>query len=195
MDFTAKLCLGVKSERKIEKWDTKKLMSSSTIHLWVQLHVERQREIQAEVTLQLQFKRPSEWSLNLPLQIPHWHQPDFTITLISLEPDSLNHSFAVSRTVHMSKHTNSFRKYLSPWTAAHKSQLYQRPKPTFTQSSTLACRHFHLGPEMLKMLSHSSRLCLTTQEKVYSFQLKTLQMELASFIPKLAAQAFPWCAP
>lgn len=72
----------------------KKLINSSTIHLWVQLHVEHQKEIQAKVALQLQFKGPPEWSLNLPLQIPHCRQPDFTITLISLEPDSLNHSFA-----------------------------------------------------------------------------------------------------
>lgn len=87
-------------------------MSSSTTHLWAQSHVEHQRESQEEVTVWLQFKGPSDWSLSLLLQIPHYPSPDFTIALISPEPESLNRSFPVMSTVHVTKYTNSFRKYL-----------------------------------------------------------------------------------
>lgn len=88
-------------------------MSSSTIHPWVQLHVEHPKESQAEVTLQLQFEGPSEGILSLPLQIAYCPQPDFTITLISPDHDSLSHSLAVMSTVHTPKCTNCFGKHLS----------------------------------------------------------------------------------
>lgn len=129
-------------------------MSSSTIHPWVQLHVEHQKESKEEVTVRLQFKGPSEWSLSLPLQIPHYPRPDFTIALNSPEPDSLNHPFPVMSTVHMTKCTNSFRKYLS-YRLQHTNPSSTRDPNQYPHSIAHAdtsiwvqkhYRHFHAVP-------------------------------------------------
>lgn len=81
------------------------------------------------------------------------------ITPISSESDSLNHSFAMMSTVHMTKFTKYFRKYLS--------YDLHRPIPDLleAQNSTYV-GYLHLGFMQSQTLSNSSKksLLLPTQD-------------------------------
>lgn len=96
-------------------------------------------------------------------------------------------------TVHMTKYTNSFRKYLS--------YGLQHTRPSSTRDPNQH-RHIALHMETLPFGSRSATHALmqcqalhelhnSPGENFYSVQPQTLQLWLASCIPKLAAQGGP----